>query len=50
MVPYAHGQWLAKHLPQDKVVKHLFEDQGHLSIFVDYMEQMLDELLSVAQK
>jgi pimeloyl-ACP methyl ester carboxylesterase len=45
MVPYAHGQWLAEHLPQDKVKKHLMEGQGHISIFLGQIEKMLDELL-----
>ena len=30
MVPYAHGQWLAAHVPNAAV--HLVEGQGHLSV------------------
>ena len=30
MVPYSHGQWLAKHLPHADV--HLYDEHGHLSI------------------
>ncbi|MCU1473331.1 alpha/beta hydrolase [Amnibacterium sp.] len=30
MVPYAHGQWLAAHVPNAEV--HLVEGQGHLSV------------------
>jgi pimeloyl-ACP methyl ester carboxylesterase len=30
MVPYAHGQWLAAHVPNADV--HLVEGQGHLSV------------------
>lgn len=49
MVPYSHGQWLAKHLPQDKLRKHLIEGQGHISIFLEYVNTMLDELLEVVR-
>jgi pimeloyl-ACP methyl ester carboxylesterase len=30
MVPYAHGRWLAAHVPNADV--HLVEGQGHLSV------------------
>lgn len=46
MVPYAHGHWLAKHVPGASV--HLEEGEGHLSIGVGAIERMLDELLSPA--
>lgn len=49
MVPYAHGLWLAKHLPQDSVRKHLLEGQGHVSIFVDYVDTMIDELVEAGK-
>lgn len=32
MVPFAHGQWLAAHLPQDKVQAHLLAGEGHVSL------------------
>ena len=32
MVPYAHGEWLADHVPGAR--SHLFEDEGHLSLAV----------------
>jgi len=41
MVPLAHGQWLAAHLPEVSV--HLIEGQGHLSI-VEQIEPGLVEL------
>jgi pimeloyl-ACP methyl ester carboxylesterase len=45
MVPYAHGQWLAEHIPGVKA--HLLQGEGHLSITVGALEQMLDELVTV---
>jgi pimeloyl-ACP methyl ester carboxylesterase len=44
MVPYAHGQWLANHLPQKKLKKHLLQDQGHISLF-RHIDGVIDELL-----
>jgi pimeloyl-ACP methyl ester carboxylesterase len=44
MVPYAHGQWLAEHVPG--VTAHLLPGEGHLSITVGALEQMLDELVT----
>lgn len=45
MVPFGHGKWLASHLPQDRVTAHLLEGEGHISIFLSYADQMLNELL-----
>lgn len=42
MVPFAHGQWLAANVPGSTA--HLLEDEGHLSVGVGAMPQMLDEL------
>lgn len=46
-VPFGHGQWLAVHLPQDQVQPHLLQGEGHMSIFLRRMDEMLDEVLAV---
>lgn len=45
MVPYAHGEWLGEHLPQEKLTKHLIPGEGHISILVGKMDGMIGELL-----
>lgn len=49
MVPYGHGQWLAKNIPQQYLTSHLIEGEGHISIWLGYMKKMLDELASVCR-
>nr|WP_221379911.1 alpha/beta hydrolase [Actinoplanes polyasparticus] len=44
MVPYAHGTWLAAHVPG--VTAHLEPGQGHLSVTVGAFGRMLDELVT----
>jgi pimeloyl-ACP methyl ester carboxylesterase len=45
MVPFAHGTWLAAHLPTARA--HLYADEGHLSLLVQ-MGRVLDDLLDRA--
>lgn len=43
MVPYAHGEWLAAHVPT--ACPHLSDTHGHLTLIADSLPEILDELL-----
>ena len=45
MVPFAHGEWLAEHVPGARV--HLYDDEGHISL-VQQLPRILDDLVSRA--
>jgi len=46
MVPFAHGQWLAEHIPSARA--HLEPGAGHLTMTVTMIERILDDLLDLA--
>ena len=46
MVPFAHGQWLAAHVPGARV--HLEPGAGHLTMAVTAIGRILDDLLDLA--
>jgi pimeloyl-ACP methyl ester carboxylesterase len=42
MVPFAHGAWLAEHIPGARV--HLYPDEGHLSLAVASLQRVIADL------
>lgn len=46
MVPFGHGQWLASHIPRAR--PHLHPDEGHLSLSIAMLDEILDDLLDLA--
>jgi pimeloyl-ACP methyl ester carboxylesterase len=47
MVPFAHGEWLAAHIPT--AMPHLLPDDGHLSIGVGRLPEIVAELVELAE-
>jgi pimeloyl-ACP methyl ester carboxylesterase len=46
MVPFAHGEWLVRHIPT--ATAHLHPGEGHLSLTVTKLDQVLEDLVASA--
>lgn len=47
MVPLSHGQWLSKHIASQILTSHLLQGEGHISIWIQHMDSMFKELVSL---
>lgn len=50
MVPFAHGKWIAENLPGEWVTKRLIEGEGHVSIWMKSLGEVLDLVVTEAKK
>ena len=48
MVPFAHGEWLAEHVPG--AVAHLYPNEGHLSLAVTRIDDIVSDLVTLAAR
>jgi pimeloyl-ACP methyl ester carboxylesterase len=46
-VPFAHGEWLAAHVPASRA--RFFPEEGHLSLIVGRFPEILDDLVSATR-
>ena len=47
MVPFAHGQWLAEHIPGARV--HLYPGEGDLCLGVKALDRIIDDLVAMTR-
>ena len=48
MVPFAHGRWLAEHIPD--TLAHLLPEHGHLSLAIQSYDKILDDLITSGRR
>ena len=48
MVPFAHGRWLADHLPD--ATARMAPGHGHISLITRYRDEILDDLLATSRR
>ena len=46
MVPFAHGRWLSENVPG--AVAHLYPDEGHLSLALTRLDEIVADLVALA--
>ena len=43
MVPYAHGAWLAEHIPS--AIPRLYDEEGHVTLLTARLAEVFDDAL-----